>query len=463
MPVELLSRRGTAARCAVNPRYRNRLAAHGLDDAAALLELPGEVVSGHPDRHVVRVDVPEIGTCYLKRQHRVDLGERLRQWRAGFGGVSRCVREATVLRELHASGFAAPNWIAYGECGGRAFLLVEELNACVELRRFLSDSALSLEERRHFVERFARTVAELHAAGFTTPELTAKHAFVNPDTFAITLIDWQNASRAASSEASGLGSLHASLAEETATPSERLRFLWAYRRTARIAERFSVLARRIDRDAARLASRRSIRDQRQPAVAAIDQRLVWLADEAVCAIPEVAATWPEPPIAAPFYVSDPRAVEVRVALPDGRAAVLVRGHCFAPFARLRDRLRGRCWRSPGATIGRVLFHLQRYGIPAPQLFAFGQRLTGVASAEWFALYEPPTGRPITEAAPSVEALLAQLHDAGCRPDLRAGLPFWCDRGRACVGDPRGIRIVRRVTARDRRADRRALFNLLSAR
>ena len=34
------------------------------------LDLPGEIVSGHPDRHVARVEV-DGRVCYLKRQHRV--------------------------------------------------------------------------------------------------------------------------------------------------------------------------------------------------------------------------------------------------------------------------------------------------------------------------------------------------------------------------------------------------------
>ena len=87
MPVELLAR--ALSNAVLNPFYRDRLAACGLWDAESMLDLPGEVVSGHPDRHVVRVDIPGIGTCFLKRQHRVGFGERFQQWRAGFGWVSR--------------------------------------------------------------------------------------------------------------------------------------------------------------------------------------------------------------------------------------------------------------------------------------------------------------------------------------------------------------------------------------
>ena len=36
------------------------------------------------------------------------------------------------------------------------------------------------------------------------------------------------------------------------------------------------------------------------------------------------------------------------------------------------------------------------GIPAPRLLAFGQRKTGSATADSFALYEPPGGIPLAE-------------------------------------------------------------------
>src|SRR5205823_100413 len=92
-------------------------------------------------------------------------------------------------------------------------------------------------------------------------------------------------------------------------------------------------------------------------------------------------------------------------------------------------LRGRPWRSPGVTLGRVLFHLERYGLPAPRLLAFGQQLTGATSADSFALYERVTGISLSDwladsqhatddradVLSQVGALLRQLHDAGCRP------------------------------------------------
>lgn len=441
MPAELLEpRRVASGWVEVHPGFADRLAGATADE---LLNLPGEVVSGHPDRHVVRVELPGWDRAlYLKRQHRLTWKERLRQWHDGFGWRSRCGREAALLKQLAAAGLPAPRWVAHGEDGrGRAFLLVEELCDAVDLRKAAGDL---------FPEQLGRAVAALHDAGFDTPDLTAKHVFVGP-ACDVTLIDWQSARRLRAvpltARLRALAALHASLADHLATPRERLCFLRAYRQATRLPCRAAA----VERLAVPARKRRSVRDQRQPTVTGIDQRLVWLAGEAVCAVPDVAASWPRPAVCAPFYGNP--AGTCRVALADGRPAELVTGTTVAPLARLRAWLRGRPWRSPGATLGRVLFHLERYGLPAPRLLAFGQRLTGPASADWFALYEPPAGRPLADwlaADPPAERrdavtrqcdkLLSQLRDASCRPD---GPVFWVDADdRVSVGGVRHVRIVR---------------------
>jgi tRNA A-37 threonylcarbamoyl transferase component Bud32 len=428
------------------------------------------VVSGHPDRHVARIELPGWDRAlYLKRQHRVTRRERLRQWLAGFGWRSRCGREADLLKQLSAAGFSTPRWVAHGEDGrGRAFLLVEELSGPVELRRVLGDGRLAPAARSRLADRLGQAVAALHAAGFDTPDLTAKHVFVDAETGGVTLIDWQSARRLPAlhevARLRALAALHASLADHLATPRERLRFLRAYTRAAGYGAAHPVRRRdvqTIGRLAGEELKRRSVRDQRQPVATTAGQRLVWLAGEAVCAVPDVAATWPRPAACTPFYGEAPSARRLR--LPDGRLAELIRGRSSAPLGRFVAWLRGRPWRSPGATLGRVLFHLDRYGLPAPRLYAFGQRETSPASAEWFALHEPPAGRPLADwlaATPAADRrddvfeqcgrLLDELHDAGCRP---AGPVFWVDPDdRVSVGGVRHVRIVRSVSPRDRRRD-----------
>lgn len=446
----------------VHPAFANRLAALGITSADAVLDLSGEVVSGHPDRHVLRVELSGLpGAFYLKRQHFVTRRERFRNWRAGFGWVSRAERERVLLDQLAATGFPCPRWVAAGEDGrGRAFLLVEEVTGAVDLRRALSDGRLSFADRTALANRLGRLIARYHAAGFTTPDLTAKHVLVSResrdlgDMSEITLIDWQTARRVKAlrlvDRLRALEALHASVADELTTPRERLRVLHA----AMIPDRFSDVARRIAAEAPRLATRRSIRDQRQSF--ALDQRLVWVSGEAVCAIPSVAEIWPTPAIATPFYGAPPG--RLTIDLTDGQPAHLIRGRSYDPLRRLTCRLRGKSWRSPGATLGRILFHLERYRIPAPRLLAFGQRLTGHASAEWFALHTlppPPIIQPTLVVAEQLGQRLRQLHDAGCRPVGDPRLAFGTD-GCVCIRDVTAIRIVKRVSRHDRFDDLRKL-------
>ena len=463
----------------INPRYAARLAERDLTTADALLELPGEVVSGHADRHVVRVDLPGWGCgLFLKRQHRVGWRERLRQRLAGFGWVSRCEREVRILRELEAKRLPAPAWIAVGGDGrGRAFLLVEELSELVELRSLLGDTALSQLDRCRLAVRLGEAVAELHAAGFSTPDLTAKHVFVHPVSLSPTLIDWQSSrfGRIPSpcERAESLAAFDASLPALQADARLRLRFLWAYCRVARRhgldMPRFAVFARDVVRLAERQARRRSIRDQRQYAVTP-SQRLVWLAGEAVCAIPEVAASWPSPAVCRPFY-DEPPAAPHAVRLNDGRPAILTRFRTRDPLGQLLAVVRSRPWRSPGATVGRVLFHLERYGIPAPKLLAFGQRDTGPVTADSFALYEPPAGVPLRDRLllqPLAERcdllrqagfLLRQLHDSGCHAGGHS--PSFVADHTLTIAHPESLRITRRVRDRQRQAELAALLKQLA--
>ncbi len=450
----------------VRPAFAARLARVGLNTASAFLDLPGEVVSGHPDRHVVRVELPGVGACYLKRQHVVGWREKLRNRRAGFGWVSRCEREVAILQQLDAAGLPAPRWAAFGTHRGRAFLLVEEVPGATDLRRILSDNALSLTDRRQLATNLGGALAAAHTAGFATPDLTAKHVLVNRETLAVTFLDWQSSTRGRVTDAqraNALGALHASLAG--ATNADRARVLRAYQ-GEQPASSGRAARQPILRAAARHAKRRSVRDQLSDAPA---QRLVWLAGEAVCAVPEVAAVWPRPAVAVPFYgFGADGASRVRFA---GRDAILVRGTTSAPLGRVRAWLRATPWRSPGVTAGRVLFHLQRYGVPGPRLLAFGQRLTSATRAEWFALYEPPPGvvvRVWRRTAPAVErrrafdaiaVCLSKLHDAGCvLTDAKAA--FALDGNRAAIADPCAVRIVKRVSAAARRRDLRNVARLL---
>lgn len=481
MPVEaprrVAARRPTVrgpddGRIVFHPRYEQFLRRCGVSSAADALALTGVIVCGHPDRHVTRVELPTGRAVYLKREHAVGLRTRFRNARAGFGWVSRGEREAETLRSLESAGLPGPQWMAYGEDEiGRAFLIVDELTGAADLRAVLSDVTLSPTARRELAEACGRAVGRLHAAGFGTPELAAKHVFVNQRSGTVTLVDWQSAGRPAplrpADRIRQLAGLHASLGSGPASWGERLRFLWAYLREAGHDPQAGDFARAVLRAAGKRASRSSVRDQlRGPA-----PRLVWLAGESVCAVPELAPTWPSPAVAAPFYSDEPPGEEW-ITFPGGSRGRLSRFRTTDPAGRLAAVIRERPWRSPAAKAARVLFHMSRSRVAGPRLLAFGQRLTSPITADSFVLFELPAGviawrELVTHWTPAERrshlaecgALVRRLHEARCR--ITAG-----DRSvlgvvsgaapRVVVVDPFAVRLVKRLGRRGRRADIRSL-------
>jgi hypothetical protein len=474
------------AKFTAHPRYAAWLARCGITSADTALSLSGEVVSGHTDRHVVRVELrsgASVRAAYLKREHVAGMKWRAKNWAAGFGWVSRCEREAVTLSALEAAGLPGPQWLAHGrDADGRAFLLVDELAGAVDLLTLLRDRQAG--EKSFLAERVGTALAELHTAGFGTPDLAAKHLMVSDDE-AVTVIDWPSAAKRGHVRYADvirwLGTLHAGIAPQLAMRRDRLRVLWAYRRACRrlgkpVPDRFGYMAKAVDAAGTRRELRPSVRAQRQNA--GDPQRLVWVAGEAVVAIPSVAADWPSPAEAAPFYPTSPSPTPThghreRVILPNGLSAVLVRFHTIDPLGRLVASVRERTWRSPAAVASRVLFHLQRHAIPSPRLLAFGQRMQSKIAAESFLCAEMPAGvsslaafLACPDVTPSHRAsvlaecgrLLRQLHDAGLRAVEGTSMndPLFVvgdDTAMSVsVGSPFAVRVVRKLTQAQRRAD-----------
>ena len=470
----------TAGWMEVHPRYRTWLRKCGLTSARDVLALRGEVVGGHADRHVVKVELHNgVSTraAFLKREHVVGRRARYRNWLANFGWVSRAEREARTLQKLEALGLPGPQWLAYGEnADGRAFLLIEELTGAIPLRELIADYTLSADELRLLAERLGKMLAEFHAAGIGTPELAAKHILVRPGILQPILIDWQssllNRAITPGNAAAWFGALHATVPEGCVGPRVRLRLLWAYRRVMKASgnpstPRAPAFASRV-RTASRSQLKRSSVRQQLGATGVEPQRLVWLDGEAVVAIPGVACAWPENLRYEPFYGLPPGTE--RSVLPCGTPGQLTRFQSFAPFGRAIAALRERPWRSPAATAARVLFHLRRFGIAGPKLLAFGQRRTSRLRVDSFVVVE--AGHHSPERRSGVEKLLAsdnvlrnraladigqflkRLHDAGCR--FRWGLlgarPLLVAVPELTVASALAIALVRRVSVRHARSD-----------
>lgn len=459
----------------VHPRYRGWLARCGFSTPTAILDLPGEIVSGHPDRHVVRVSIRSgtgSRTVYLKREHHTGLRIRWKNARAGFGWVSRSEREGKTLETLEKRGLAAPQWIAYGaDARGRSFVLVDELAGSIELRDMLADGDLQSGDRRQIAMRLGRAIAEIHEAGFATPDLSAKHAFVRKGTFAPTIIDWPSAIPRAKIEPydrlKSLALLSATVANTLASPRDRLRFLHSYLRAINVTQpvRFSMYAKTILAEVRAMQHRPSVVDQRQPRRTGREQKLVWLAGEEVCAVPEIAAIWPTPAVCGPFYpmvreaVHDGQSIAIR--LPESRSCTLVRFRSTNPLARIAAKIRGRSWRSHAAKLARMLFTLERLGVEVPSLLAFGQRMPSALRSESFLVYDLPDTAPTLgewlnryqttdherrRIAFQLGALIRTIHEANCEV---GGSPaafkvIQTGRERRLVVDPiMGVRRIRK--------------------
>lgn len=371
----------------VNPAYADLLRRAGLLAAEDFLALPETIVSGHPNRQVSRVTLgtgPGAVTAFLKKEHRVPWKERLTNSLAGFGFASKSWREARTLAALRPAFPGCPDWIAAGESGGRAFLLVRDVPGAVELRRHL-ESAGAPPARRRLARHLGEALARLHAAGFAHGDLYANHVLVAPESGRVTLVDWQRSGRRGrpgwGRRWRDLAALSATLPDDLVGPRDRLACLRGYVRSSvpgRAARR-ALLRRAAGRVAAaeaRLLRRRHVRAKRLPLLPPGQQSLVCLeADNALCVTPAFLALWPsEVPewlLSAPKW----RKSSEVVPLPDGGCGRLVKGRYRLAWLRRAGWVRS-VWTSPERRQMNALNRLQRCGIEAPQVLAVGERGEG---------------------------------------------------------------------------------------
>jgi hypothetical protein len=377
----------------VDPRWRQRFERRGLLSASDFLNLRGDVIGGHADRHVVRVVFGRglsRTVCFLKREHRVPWRERLRNLLAGYGWSSKSEREAQVLRELRRAGLDVPRWIACGEDkDGRAFLLLRSVPQAIGLRRYLAADR-SPEQRRELARRLGRLLARIHAAGFDCPDIGAKHVLVRPRGSRPVIIDWQRTQRDRRTHwgvrIRELAVLHATVADNLVTPRDRFTCLHAYLRTAlHGTPALRPWVAMIRRKAERLLKRRSIREQRSPLLRR-PQALRWIDGERLVVTRSVwracrgrVPNWLA--VLTRVVVATPRQTRI---LWGGRTLVL---RVFPPTSRSRawwNWLRDRHEVAAGPRLAGRYFRDERCGAVAPRPLAFGQRPDGGS----FILEEP---------------------------------------------------------------------------
>jgi heptose I phosphotransferase len=428
---------------AYHPAWRAFLRRQRLTEPEHFLDLPALLVSGHPGRNVARVVLghgPDAVPAYLKRERCLPRGGRLLELLAGFGPVSRSLREAQVLQALRREGLAGPEWLAAGEDGrGRAFLLVRAVPGAVDLPTLLRrqpDGAA----RRCLARRLGAALVRLHDAGFEHRDLYAKHVLVEPGG-AVHLLDWQRARRhyvlSGAARARDLAALHATLADELAGPRERLACLRAYLGGLPQAERppLPAFLAAIEARARRLLARRHVREKRQARAPARPQGWLCLDGEALCVTPALRELCPGDPFDWLALRHQPAPAAGSLArrwllLPGGRLALLVRRRGRRWLEALWCRLTGRPLLAPEQRQAALLLRLERHAVAAPHVLAMGQRQEGPGQVESFLLTEPARDTVRLEAwlarrhSPHAEAavlrqagaLLHRLHESSCYLD-----------------------------------------------
>ena len=434
------ARRRGRAFVEVAPCWRAFLRRQGFTEPRHFLDLSAAVVSGHPGRSVARAmltDGDSTINVFVKREYRVSWAVRFSDWAAGFGFVSRSLREARTLEALGREGVGRPEWLAAGEDGcGRAFLLVRETPGTTDLRAWLGRET-DPEARRRLARSLGAALARMHAAGFTHPDLYSKHVLVGADGESVQFLDWQRSRRRlvvdARRRARDLAALHATLADELARPRERLACLRAY--AAGLGPRRGFL-RMILQNARRLLDRRHIREKRQPPLACGIQEWMTLEGGALCVTPALAAAWPGRP---PEWLaldrqppgSGKELMRRWLTTAVGAPALMVRRRRRLSAADLWRWLRGRPPAEPEQRQAELLLRLQRHAVEAPRVLAMGRRVA-LGCVESFVLTQPAEGvvgltawlarRPASASRRRVlaetGAVLRRLHDAACFLDGR---------------------------------------------
>jgi tRNA A-37 threonylcarbamoyl transferase component Bud32 len=430
----------------IHPEYRELLARQGLRRAGDFLALQGVVCCGHLDRHVAQVTLgtgTEMVRAFLKREHRTRWRDRWAGAWAGFGFVSKSRREFAMLRSLEATDIGSPQAIAAGEDDdGRAFLLVREAEGCQDLRQVLRPvNPAPQHARRDLARQLGAALARLHRTGFAHPDLYSKHVLVRqnspPGSQSICFLDWQRVRRRTgvnwARRWSELAALDATLADELASPRERLLVLKTYllafrsRHQRRAGWKLRTAAEEIRRRSLRLLERRRIREIRQTPLAAGTQNLIWLDGEALQVTREFRDELGGqiPPWLSAKKVSGPFAVKT-VLLPGSRFAHFVTRSVRQPWRMFWAWMMRRSLVAPELESMKVIFRLQRYGVVLPRLLAAGQENVKPWQIQSFLLTEPlketvPLPRFLREAdqATRREAIrragqvLRQMHQATC--------------------------------------------------
>jgi len=413
----------------VNPAQAALLRAAGIHSIVDVLALPEEIVSGHPDRQVSRVRLGDT-FAYLKKEHRIPWRERLRNLWAGFGLASKSCREATTLRQVERCFSGLPSWIAVGETrDGQAFLLLRELTGTSPLTEALEQLRDNPRARRQLARNLGRALACLHGSGCVHGDLFAPHVLVDTATLQVFFLDWQRTRFSPRECWRDLAALDVTLATSLVGRRDRLACLATYLSRRQLCLSLREAGQAVQRAAFPLAGRRHVRAKALRISDGDRLRLVCLRGDVLRVTPAFLELWPHE---VPAFLENEVEEDRELLLPDGGHGRIVRRR--HPLSRWhRSGSARRTWTSPQRLQMNLLFRLHRFGITVPEVLAAGEtplptdqvaaflltRLLpdSVGLVSWLAGHADPDLRRCVLFGAG--ALLARLHDAGCRGSVAA--------------------------------------------
>ena len=254
-----------ANRLMVAPMFAGALASAGIDTLDDLFGLTGGERLNKATlpswRERLRVSLPGVGTCYLKRYSSPPAAVQVRRMLSGHLNQSTARIEWNQIRRLETDGIDSVRWVAFGE----------ELAGPWEQRSAVLTAELPGESLERYVERcpgrvargwghsLAEFVARFHGAGYVHRDLYLSHVFVDVAERkpVFRLIDlarvmkpWLRRRRWIVKD---LAALDYSTPAVFATAADRLRFLQTYLGVEHLGPRDRRLVRQIARKTRRIA------------------------------------------------------------------------------------------------------------------------------------------------------------------------------------------------------------------
>ena len=219
-------------------KHHDLLRQLGLDTMEGVKKFEGELIKNHKGRRdIQRIAGIPGATFYLKRNWQPYRKDGLKSLftRGEVWSQSRVEWENSLA--LQRAGIAVAEPIAFGEeCGllweRFSFVLTAEARGEMTLDEFLRTER-QLHERRRVSDAFAHAIRKMHDAGLASPDLFARHIFVQRSSHPeFCLIDMARLDRRenlpTSLRARDLAALNITAPLRFVSTRERLRFLAAY-------------------------------------------------------------------------------------------------------------------------------------------------------------------------------------------------------------------------------------------